>query len=91
MRIITAAYTLVVLVLLSGCETTQQKAYDFKADTIGTHRIVEIYTEAGEMVAKIEDKSMRFEMVGERSARLWLGDKNQKVMIGNMGFVIRDL
>jgi hypothetical protein len=79
------------LLLLVGCESAQQKAYDFKADTIGTHRIVEVYTEAGNKVATIEDKSMRFELVGERSVRLWLGDKNEKVMIGNMGFIIRDL
>ncbi len=77
--------------LLFGCESTQQKAYDLKADTIGTHRVVEVYTEAGSKVASIEDEQMRFEMVGERSVRLWLGDKNEKVMIGNMGFIIRDL
>ncbi len=87
---------LVVLLLglvlqLSGCESAQQKAYDLKADTVGTHRVVEVYTEAGQKVATIEDRSMRFEMVGERSVRLWLGDKNEKVMIGNMGFIIRDL
>lgn len=80
-----------LLLLLNGCENTQQKAYDLKADTIGTHRVIEVYTEAGEKVATIEDKSMRFEMVGERSVRLWLGSKNEKVMIGNMGFIIRDL
>ena len=80
-----------IVVLLSGCESTQQKAYDWKADTVGTHRVVEVYTEAGQQVATIEDESMRFELVGERSVRLWLGDKNEKVMIGNMGFVIRDL
>ena len=73
-----------------GCESAQQKVYDLKADTIGTHRVVEVYTEAGNKVASIEDKSMRFEMVGERSVRLWLGDKNEKVMIGNMGFIITD-
>jgi len=61
-----------------------------KADTIGTHRVVEVYTEAGSKVGTIEDGSMRFELVGERSVRLWLGDKNQKVMIGNMGFIITD-
>jgi hypothetical protein len=77
--------------LQAGCESAQQKAYDLKADTIGTHRVVEVYTEAGSKVATIEDKSMRFEMVGERSVRLWLGDKNEKVMIGNLGFIIRDL
>jgi hypothetical protein len=77
--------------LLAGCESAQQKAYDLKADTVGTHRVVEVYTEAGSKVATIEDKSMRFEMVGERSVRLWLGDKNEKVMIGNLGFIIRDL
>lgn len=80
-----------LVLLLAGCESAQQKAYDLKADTIGTHRVVEVYTEAGQKVATIEDKSMRFEMVGERSVRLWLGDKNEKVMIGNMGFIIRDL
>jgi len=79
------------LLLLAGCESTQQKAYDLKADTIGTHRVVEVYTEAGTKVATIEDKRMRFEMVGERSVRLWLGDKNEKVMIGNLGFIIRDM
>ncbi|WP_029913495.1 DUF5052 family protein [Pelobacter seleniigenes] len=79
------------LLLLAGCESAQQKAYDLKADTIGTHRVVEVYTEAGNKVASIEDNRMRFEMVGERSVRLWLGDKNQKVMIGNMGFIIKDL
>ncbi len=78
------------LLLLSGCESTQQKAYDLKADTIGTHRVVEVFTEAGTKVATIEDNRMRFEMVGERSVRLWLGDKNEKVMIGNLGFIIRD-
>lgn len=82
---------LATALLLPGCESAQQKAYDLKADTIGTHRVVEVYTEAGDKVATIEDKSMRFELVGERSVRLWLGDKNEKVMIGNMGFIIRDL
>ena len=77
--------------LMFGCESTQQKAYDLKADTVGTHRVVEVYTEAGSKVATIEDEKMRFEMVGERSVRLWLGDKNEKVMIGNMGFIIRDI
>ena len=88
-------FLLIALLLISlmfvGCESAQQKAYDLKADTVGTHRVVEVYTEAGEKVATIEDHSMRFEMVGERSVRLWLGDKNEKVMIGNMGFIIRDL
>ncbi len=77
-------------IFFAGCESTQQKAYDLKADTIGTHRVVEVYTEAGSKVAMIEDKSMRYEMIGERSVRLWLGDKNEKVMIGNMGFIILD-
>ncbi|HKJ04520.1 MAG TPA: hypothetical protein VJ974_02900 [Geopsychrobacteraceae bacterium] len=77
-------------VFLFGCESAQQKAYDLKADTVGTHRVVEVYTEAGSKVGTIEDGSMRFELVGERSVRLWLGDKNQKVMIGNMGFIITD-
>ncbi|HEY5674197.1 MAG TPA: DUF5052 family protein [Malonomonas sp.] len=84
-------FLLCAAVLLTGCESAQQKAYDLKADTIGTHRVVEVYTEAGEKIATIEDKSMRFELVGERSVRLWLGDKNEKVMIGNMGFIIRDI
>jgi hypothetical protein len=82
--------SMVILVFLVGCESAQQKAYDLKADTIGTHRVVDVYTEAGNKVATIEDKSMRFELVGERSVRLWLGDKNEKVMIGNMGFIITD-
>jgi hypothetical protein len=82
--------SMIILVFLVGCESTQQKAYDLKADTIGTHRVVEVYTEAGNKVATIEDKNMRFELVGERSVRLWLGDKNEKVMIGNMGFIITD-
>jgi hypothetical protein len=76
--------------LFTGCESTQQKAYDLKADTVGTHRVVEVFTEAGTKVATIEDKKMRFELVGERSVRLWLGDKNEKVMIGNLGFIISD-
>ena len=80
----------VILLFLVGCESAQQKAYDLKADTVGTHRVVEVYTEQGNKVATIEDESMRFELVGERSVRLWLGDKNQKVMIGNMGFIITD-
>lgn len=80
----------VMSVSLAGCESTQQKAYDLKADTVGTHRVVEVYTEAGTKVATIEDKKMRFELVGERSVRLWLGNRNEKVMIGNLGFIIRD-
>lgn len=79
------------LLLLAGCESTQQKMYDLKADTVGSNRVVDVYTEAGNKVATIEDKNMRFELVGERSVRLWLGEKNEKVMIGNMGFIIRDL
>jgi len=91
MRNVLLVILLAATVALFGCESAQQKAYDLKADTVGTHRIVEVYTEAGQKVATIEDKSMRFEMVGERSVRLWLGNKNEKVMIGNMGFIIRDL
>jgi hypothetical protein len=79
-----------MITFLVGCESAQQKAYDLEADTSGTHRVVEVYTEAGNKVATIEDESMRFELVGERSVRLWLGDKNEKVMIGNMGFIITD-
>jgi uncharacterized lipoprotein NlpE involved in copper resistance len=86
-----AAILLAMPIFLVGCESTQQKAYDLKADTVGTHRVVEVFTEAGTKVASIEDKAMRFELVGERSVRLWLGDKNEKVMIGNMGFIIRDM
>ncbi len=89
--IVLSLVSILLLISISGCESTQQKAYDLKADTIGTHRIVEVFTEAGTKVATIEDKRMRFEMVGERSVRLWLGDKNEKVMIGNLGFIIRDL
>lgn len=81
---------LALALLITGCESTQQKAYDLKADTVGTHRVVEVFTEAGTKVATIEDKKMRFELVGERSVRLWLGGKNEKVMIGNLGFIIRD-
>ena len=83
-------YLMAIHLFLVGCESAQQKAYDLKADTIGTHRVVDVYTEAGNKVATIEDESMRFELVGERSVRLWLGDKNEKVMIGNMGFIITD-
>jgi hypothetical protein len=90
MKKLLIAMLLSLSLLVAGCESTQQRAYDFKADTIGTHRIVEVFTEAGTKVATIEDKSMRFELVGERSVRLWLGDKNEKVMIGNLGFIIRD-
>ena len=79
-----------VVLTLAGCESTQQRAYDLKADTVGTHRVVEVYTEAGTKVATIEDEKMRFELVGERSVRLWLGGKNEKVMVGNLGFIIRD-
>lgn len=90
MKIWFSALLLFFAMTLYGCESTQQKAYDLKADTVGTHRVVEVYTEAGNQVATIEDRKMRFELVGERSVRLWLGDQNQKVMIGNLGFIIRD-
>jgi len=90
MKNLLMACLLATFMFLVGCESAQQKAYDLKADTIGTHRVVEVFTEAGDKVATIEDKSMRFELVGERSVRLWLGDKNEKVMIGNMGFIITD-
>ena len=91
MKRLSVVLVLSLTLFMFGCESAQQKAYDLKADTVGTHRVVEVYTEAGSKVASIEDKSMRFEMVGERSVRLWLGDKNEKVMIGNMGFIIRDI
>ena len=90
MKRLLVVYIFAMPMLLVGCESAQQKAYDLKADTIGTHRVVEVYTEAGNKIATIEDESMRYEMVGERSVRLWLGDKNEKVMIGNMGFIITD-
>ncbi len=90
MKKMSLLFLLAALLFLAGCESTQQKAYDLKADTIGTHRVVQVFTEAGTQVATIEDKRMRFELVGERSVRLWLGDKNEKVMIGNLGFIIRD-
>jgi hypothetical protein len=37
---------LALTLLLAGCESAQQKAYDLKADTVGTHRVVEVYTVA---------------------------------------------
>jgi len=84
------AMLVMVSLLFAGCESTQQKIYDMKADSVGTHRVVEVYTEAGDKVATIEDEAMRFELVGERSVRLWLGDKNEKVMVVNMGVIIKD-
>ena len=44
----------------------------------------------GNNVATYEDDDMRFELVGERSVRLWMGDVNKKVMIVNMGVTIAD-
>ena len=90
MKRLLVVFLMCMSMLLVGCESAQQRAYDLKADTVGTNRVVEVYTEAGQKIATIEDSSMRFELVGERSVRLWLGDKNEKVMIGNMGFIIRD-
>jgi hypothetical protein len=58
-----------ILMFVIGCESAQQKAYDLKADTIGTHRVVEVYTEAGDKVASIEDESMRFELATPCSRR----------------------
>ncbi len=75
--------------LLAGCESTQQKAYDLKADTVGTHRVVEVLPKREPRSQPLKIK-MRYELVGERSVRLWLGDKNEKVMVGNLGFIIRD-
>ena len=90
MKKLLVAMLVMVSLLFAGCESTQQKIYDMKADSVGTHRVVQVYTEAGDLVDTIEDEAMRFELVGERSVRLWLGDKNEKVMVVNMGVIIKD-
>ena len=79
-----------MLALIFGTETVQQKVYDTKADLLGTHRVVQVYDEMGNKVATYEDDDMRFELVGERSVRLWMGDVNKKVMVINMGVTIAD-
>lgn len=81
---------ILLLVLIGGTETVQQKVYDTKADLLGTHRVASVYDEMGNKVATHEDKDMRFELVGERSVRLWKGDVNKKVMVVNMGVIIAD-
>ena len=81
---------LAMALLMGGCESTQQKIYDMKADTFGTNRVAKVYNEAGTQVSEFADSEMRFELVGERSVRLWLGDKNKKVMVINMGVTIED-
>ena len=58
MKTLLVVGSMAILLLVVGCESAQQKAYDLKADTIGTHRVVEVYTEAGNKVASIEDKSI---------------------------------
>jgi hypothetical protein len=78
------------LFFIGSTETVQQKVYDTKADLLGTHRVANVYNEMGEHVATYEDEDMRFELVGERSVRIWMGDKNKKVMVVNMGVTIAD-
>lgn len=81
---------LVSVLFMFSMESVQQGMYDTKADLIGTHRIASVYNETGVQVSSYEDKEMRFELVGERSVRIWMGDVNKKVMVINMGVTIAD-
>ena len=84
------AFVLVIGIMFMSAENVQQKIYDTKADLLGTPRIAQVYDEMGNNVAQYEDSDMRFELVGERSVRIWMGDKNKKVMVINMGVTIED-
>ena len=71
--------------------SVKQSIYDTKADLVGTHRIARIYSpETATLVETYEDDAMRFEVVGERGMRIWLGDAKKKVFALNMGVTVED-
>lgn len=74
--------------------TTQkgsQQLSNFKADTQGLNRIIKIYNcSTNEIVAKYEDKNIRFEVIENKGLRIWLGSKKKKIAT-NMCWLIEDL
>lgn len=76
-------------VLFFNIESVQKKAFDVKADMIGSARTVTFYTQISkEPVASYTDKDMRYE-VKEGTISIWLGSKNKKVH-SSMDFIIED-
>ncbi len=94
LSIIIGGIVLVVGILamsVFNTETVKQKVYDAKADLMGTPRIARVYSEeTGRKVAQYEDSDMRFEIVNNKTMRIWMGDKSKKVVVMNMGVIIED-
>lgn len=88
---------LIVLVLLAICsavlffnvESVQKKAFDMKADLVGSDRTVTFYSKMeGTKVASFSDKDTRYE-VKDGTISVWLGSKDKKVH-SNMDYIIED-
>ena len=75
---------------LFGTESAQKGWHDIKADLVGTHRTVEVYSEmGGNLVKTYEDKDLRFDRNPDGSLTVWRGSVNKKSQITG-GIVIID-
>ena len=72
-------------------EFIQKKAYDIKADAVGSNRSITFYsTMEAKPVATYTDKDMRFETENTGTVSVWLGSQNKKVK-SNMQYIVEDL
>lgn len=66
------------------------KAYDIKADMVGTNRTITFYSPVtSEPVRSYTDRDTRFEIPPTGGISVWLGSQNRKVH-SNMPYIIED-
>lgn len=89
-----AKYILIAIVALVigiffSLEFIQKKAFDIKADAVGTGRTITFYSFTGQPLNSYTDKSMRFEALPTGGISVWLGSQNRKIH-SNMNYIVED-
>ena len=87
---IVAIITLLVITVVLFTPSLAHKAYDIKADMVGTNRTITFYSPiTSEPVRSYTDRDTRFEIPPTGGISVWLGSQNRKVH-SNMPYIIED-
>lgn len=85
------AGAIAVGVFIIDAPFVQKKIFDYKADLVGTNRVVTFYSNIdAKQVASYQDIDTRFETLPDGSISVWLGSQNKKVK-SNMNYIIEDI
>ena len=88
--LVSSLFFIVGFILYFTSPAVAHKAYDYKADLLGTNRTITFYSPiSGTPVQSYTDKDTRFEALPNGAVSVWLGSANKKVY-STLPFIIED-